>query len=467
MVLQVAVANGRRPFTFINPDRDGQAAFSGVLVDLLPDLLDAAGFNKSDLHYYAPKSQGSGSQLPNGTWTGMTGELTAGRADVILTQLTATSYREEFADQSFAILDAKMALMVHADTLRPQDAFTFLQPFSWELWVCLVLFVFGVALVLTVLARLSPMGLFDIRKVAVHVKGTSGDVTRQYAIHDVTRSFLLDTWLTATGQTPLPQGRSWAIRMIAISYGLFSLLVIASYTASFAAILTLKTYRYSVNDRQDLANSNLKFGIDAGGVTQYYFKHPHDDLSTALSDQYITFPGVAAALDAIRNKTIAGYITQESLLDYIASLQPCDMAIVDRGWGYGSQVIGFQKNSTITAPLNDAILKLRENGRVDQLMRGWHVPACNAQAQGGIDQLQLPSFAGLWYFLFIFWGLAVLVTLVERLIIWIGHRYPRLRHANAKIQHLLFSANQKHFDYIHSEAHFGRMDSSLVSTPRK
>ena len=66
------------------------------------------------------------------------------------------------------------------------DAFTFLQPFSWELWVCLVLFVFGVALVLTVLARLSPMGLFDIRKVAVHVKGTSGDVTRQYAIHDGT-----------------------------------------------------------------------------------------------------------------------------------------------------------------------------------------------------------------------------------------------------------------------------------------
>ena len=50
----------------------------------------------------------------------MTGELTAGRADVILTQLTATSYREEFADQSFAIVDAKMALMVHADTLRPQ-----------------------------------------------------------------------------------------------------------------------------------------------------------------------------------------------------------------------------------------------------------------------------------------------------------------------------------------------------------
>ena len=48
--------------------------------------------------------------------------------------------------------------------------------------------------------------------------------------------------------------------------------------------------------RQDLANSNLKFGIDAGGVTQYYFKHPHDELTTALSDQYITFSGVAAGI---------------------------------------------------------------------------------------------------------------------------------------------------------------------------
>ena len=52
--------------------------------------------------------------------------------------------------------------------------------------------------------------------------------------------------------------------------------------------------------RQDLANSNLKFGIDAGGVTQYYFKHPHDELTLALSDQYVTFPSVAAGVQSLR-----------------------------------------------------------------------------------------------------------------------------------------------------------------------
>ncbi len=40
---------------------------------------------------------------------------------------------------------------------------------------------------------------------------------------------------------------------------------------------------------QDLADRNLKFGIDAGGVTQYYFEHPHDQLTRDLSDQWVPF----------------------------------------------------------------------------------------------------------------------------------------------------------------------------------
>ena len=50
---------------------------------------------------------------------GFIGELTSRRADIALTQLTATSYREASVDQTFSVIDARMALMVHADTLRP------------------------------------------------------------------------------------------------------------------------------------------------------------------------------------------------------------------------------------------------------------------------------------------------------------------------------------------------------------
>ena len=49
-------------------------------------------------------------------------------------------------------------------------------------------------------------------------------------------------------------------------------------------------------------------------------------------------PVTSTGVEAIRRKDIAGYVTQQSLLDYTVSLQPCDMAIVDKGFGYGSQV---------------------------------------------------------------------------------------------------------------------------------
>ena len=42
------------------------------------------------------------------------------------------------------------------------------------------------------------------------------------------RSHLLDAWMTATGQTALPMGRSWSNRFIGLCYGLFSFVIIAS-----------------------------------------------------------------------------------------------------------------------------------------------------------------------------------------------------------------------------------------------
>ena len=45
-----------------------------------------------------------------------------------------------------------------------------------------------------------------------------------------------------------------------------------------------------------------------------------------------------AAVQMVRNGTVAGYMTQVTLLQYLVNQQPCDMAIVESGWGYGEQV---------------------------------------------------------------------------------------------------------------------------------
>ena len=45
-----------------------------------------------------------------------------------------------------------------------------------------------------------------------------------------------------------------------------------------------------------------------------------------------------AAVEMVRNGTMAAYMTQLTLLQYLVNQQPCDMAIVESGWGYGEQV---------------------------------------------------------------------------------------------------------------------------------
>ena len=51
-----------------------------------------------------------------------------------------------------------------------------------------------------------------------------------------------------------------------------------------------------------------------------------------------------AAVEMVRNGTVAGYMTQVTLLQYLVNQQPCDMAIVESGWGYGEQVSCFLAN---------------------------------------------------------------------------------------------------------------------------
>ena len=50
---------------------------------------------------------------------------------------------------------------------------------------------------------------------------------------------LMETCITQLGQMPLPRSRSWAVRLLTLTYGLFAVIILASYTAALAAFLTV------------------------------------------------------------------------------------------------------------------------------------------------------------------------------------------------------------------------------------
>lgn len=50
-------------------------------------------------------------------------------------------------------------------TKRSTDALSFLKPFAWQLWLAIIAAMLGVAVIAGILARLSPLGRFEVRRI--------------------------------------------------------------------------------------------------------------------------------------------------------------------------------------------------------------------------------------------------------------------------------------------------------------
>src|SRR3989338_4279113 len=81
------VTQGQEPFIFYHPSAQGNDRFSGLLVQLLNQILSIAGPNNSMEMYPVPDGLW-GDVFDNGTVTGCVAEAFYGRADIILAPLT-------------------------------------------------------------------------------------------------------------------------------------------------------------------------------------------------------------------------------------------------------------------------------------------------------------------------------------------------------------------------------------------
>ena len=75
MTIRIASAVAKQPFEYYNARRSDNAAFSGIMFDILPSLFGLIGLNATDYSIYRASDHSSGYLLPSNTWTGMTPSL--------------------------------------------------------------------------------------------------------------------------------------------------------------------------------------------------------------------------------------------------------------------------------------------------------------------------------------------------------------------------------------------------------
>lgn len=133
----------------------GNERFEGFGIDLIHELSLMLGFN----YTFRLQEDGVYGSMNNETkeWNGMIRELHEERADLAITDLTITSERESGVDFTMPFMNLGISILFRKPTKQPPSTFSFMSPFSMEVWMYLGGAYVGVSLVLFVLGRISPL----------------------------------------------------------------------------------------------------------------------------------------------------------------------------------------------------------------------------------------------------------------------------------------------------------------------
>ncbi|CAB0007918.1 unnamed protein product [Nesidiocoris tenuis] len=397
----------------------GNDRFEGFGIDLIHELSMMSGFNYT-FHVQEDKSSGSPKTLENGTrvWSGMIGEILAGRADLAIADMTITRERERDADFTMPFMNLGISVLYRKPMKAPPSLFSFLSPFSYEVWGYILSAYLGVSFLLFIMARISPY-----------------EWTNPYpCIQEPTEletQFSLSNSLWFTTGSILQQGSdvapiSVSTRMVAAIWWFFTLIMVSSYTANLAAFLTIEQKIEPFTDVQGLANQDkVKYGAKKGGATANFFRDSKEPIYQKMWEFMEANPDVMmstneAGVDRVQYNTDYAFLMESASIEYEME-RKCELMRVGDlldNKGYG---IAMRQNSSYRNVLSRNVIKLQEKGKLTQLKDKWWKEkrgggACRATEEGGAaSDLGLDNVGGVFVVLLGGCVLAVIISFGELL----------------------------------------------------
>lgn len=156
--------------------------------------------------------------------------------------------------------------------------------------------------------------------------------------------------------------KSASARVAALIWMFTSIILIAYFTASVTSNLTLQQLRGDIKGPEDLPGK--KIASVKGSTSVEYLRQHNAEVSE--------FANVEEAYEALQQGQVAAVVYDAPVLLYYASHEGKGkvqtIGAIFRKENYG---IAFPANSTHRKPVNEALLKLKENGTYDQLYSKW------------------------------------------------------------------------------------------------
>nr|QKN21291.1 glutamate receptor ionotropic kainate 2 [Bactrocera dorsalis] len=409
------------PFLLNREPKDGEilqgnARYEGYSMDLIDAIAKLLNF-KYEFVLAPDGKYGSFNKLTQ-SWDGLVKQLLDGNADLGICDLTMTSARRQAVDFTPPFMTLGISILYAKPEQPPPDLFSFLSPFSLDVWLYMATAYLGVSLLIFGLSRMAPADWEN-----PHPCKEPEEVENPWCMSNTT--WLAVGSIMGQGCDILPKAAS--TRLVTGMWWFFALMMLNSYTANLAAFLTMSRMESSIESAEDLAaQSKIKYGALLGGSTMGFFRDSnfstYQRMWTAMETarpSVFTKNNDEGVDRVLKGKGLYAFLMESTTLEYIIE-RNCDLMQVGGWLDYKTYGIAMPFNSPYRKQISGAVLKLGESGMLSELKRKWwkemHGGGSCSQAEssgGDTPELDLENVGGVFLVLGIGLLTAILIGMCE------------------------------------------------------
>ncbi|XP_035228467.1 glutamate receptor ionotropic, kainate 2-like isoform X1 [Stegodyphus dumicola] len=377
----------------------GNDRFEGYGMDLLKALSEKLHFTY-EIHPVKDKKHGKYDKATK-TANGMIGEIMRGEAHLAIADLTITESRLEAVDFTLPFMQTGISILFKKPTQKVTSLFSFLSPFSGEVWLLVMAAYTFISLSYFLVGRLSPY------------EWSNPHPCRQTDLVEENVFSLLNSMWFAIGSL-MQQGSDIAptamsTRAITSFWYFFCLIMISSYTANLAAFLTVEKLVSPIENVEDLANQEkIKYGCLANGSTSGFFKNSnmstykkmHKFMMKHASEVFVS--DNTEGINKVKQGDYA-YLMEATSIEYNTERE-CNLTQIgglldSKGYGIAVKKGDHKLRNWLTG----GILRLQQEGQLHTLKERWWKQkkgggSCSqtSKASGSVNELGLGNVGGVF-----------------------------------------------------------------------
>lgn len=415
----VIISRLAKPYLSYANDTNEYEGFSKDLADHIFEVLRKSGYNYT--HSFARNLEGKGyGQFNTATkkWDGLIGDLLSKTADLAIGDLTITEERKKVVDFSVPFMTLGISILYKKEHEIPPDTFSFLHPYSFEVWMHTATAYCVVSIILFICSRISPADWENPQPC-------DKDPEELENIWN----FKNCTWLTmgsimTQGCDILPKaiGTRWVCGM----WWFFAMIVAQTYIAQLAASLTSASEDEPIQSVEDLAKqTKILYGAIAGGSTYQFFKNSKDKMYQRMFQTMETNPVVYVKSNdegeqlVLRARNGFAFFMESSTIEYKLK-RNCELKKVGGELDTKDYGVAMPSNSPFRSQINRAILHLQELTILDKIRKKWWEEMYGAQQcpeeteKGDVEgDLEMENLIGAFLVLIIGLVFCILISIGE------------------------------------------------------